>query len=263
MHTHWMPYDESADKIRYEEDTSLTIETKNLITLAETQQERPVPVALDPVEVQAREYLAETIVQLSQRIASSQMQLQVLSLQLQQDLPAFVARAMQLFTDNNQYLLESSSESSQSFCFEQKEFVDQAVAIYLRQFMPTQQVLAKQDVTTINNHCKAKTAVQPSPADVTPDYLEWMIFSDTSDALDFDSQSDYEMSGTTSECDSTLAGFNEEYGDHPAPFIARKRICFDHSLNPHTPVSPSELKDQRRKKASSIYRGKKVLTIKT
>ena len=112
-----MPYDESADKMRYEEDTSLTIETKNLITPTETQQERPV--ALGPVEVQAREYLAETIVQLSQRIASSQMQLQVLSLQLQQDLPAFVARAMQLFTDNNQYLLESSSESSQSFCFEQ------------------------------------------------------------------------------------------------------------------------------------------------
>lgn len=260
MHTHWMPYDESADKMRYEEDTSLTIETKNLITPTETQQERPV--ALGPVEVQAREYLAETIVQLSQRIASSQMQLQVLSLQLQQDLPAFVARAMQLFTDNNQYLLESSSESSQSFCFEQKEFVDQAVGIYLRQFMPTQQVLAKQDVTTINNHCKAKTA-QSSPADITPDYLEWMIFSDTSDALDFDSQSDYEMSCTTSECDSTLAGFNEEYSDHPAPFIARKRICFDHSSNQHTPVSPLDLKDQRRKKASSIYRGKKVLTIKT
>ena len=261
MHTHWGPHDESVAKVKYEEDSSLTIETKNLIIPAESQLERPV--AIGSVEVQAREYLAETIVQLSQRIASSQMQLQVLSLQLQHDLPAFVARAMQLFTDNNQYLLESSSESSQSFCLEQREFVDQAVGIYLRQFMPTQQVLAKQDATTTNNHCKAKTAMQSSPADVTPDYLEWMIFNDTSEALDFDTQSDYEMNCTTSEYDSTLAGFNEEYGDHPAPFIARKRICFDHSSNPHTPVSPSDMKEQRRKKTSSIYRGKKVLTIKT
>ena len=57
-----MPYDEPIEKLKYEENISSTIETKNLIIPAETQHERPI--ALGSVEVQAREYLAETIVQL-------------------------------------------------------------------------------------------------------------------------------------------------------------------------------------------------------
>ena len=81
-----------------------------------------------------RDLLVNSTACLKQTTISSQLQLQVLSLHLQSDLPAFVSRAMQLFSDNNQCLLESSSDS---FFEEQRAFVDEAVSIYFSELMPS------------------------------------------------------------------------------------------------------------------------------
>ena len=93
-------------------------------------------VKFDPhesVDLQARRYLADKVTDLTQRITSTQLQLQVLSLQLQCDLPQFVASAIQLFRNNNQHVLE---ESPTLYYLKQKEFIDQAVCIHLSQFTP-------------------------------------------------------------------------------------------------------------------------------
>lgn len=87
--------------------------------------------SLDPPH---RDFLVNATADLKQPINSSQLQQQVLSLQLQSDLPAFVSRAIQLFSDNNQCLLESSSDS---FFEEQRAFVDEAVSIYFSELMPS------------------------------------------------------------------------------------------------------------------------------
>ena len=86
--------------------------------------------SLDPPH---RDFLVNATADLKQPINSSQLQQQALSLQLQSDLPAFVSRAIQLFTDNNQYLLETFSDR---FFEEQRAFVDQAVSIYFSELMP-------------------------------------------------------------------------------------------------------------------------------
>ena len=197
------------------------------------------------IDIQAREYLMETIALLDQRISYSQIQLQVLSSQLQHDLPDFVARAMQLFQDNNQHLLGATIESSVLFFLEQKEFVDQAVSIYLKQFVPLpscatchvqeQPVFAEGDKTVDEG--------QSTQYSNDTDYMDWLIFNDTSENLDFEEQSEQEAFSTTSDTASS-SSFTQEYPTKDfncpiIPFTARKRACYTHSAITHTPVSPT------------------------
>lgn len=195
------------------------------------------------IDIQAREYLTETIALLDQRITYSQIQLQVLTSQLHHDLPDFVARAMQLFHDNNQHLLGISAESSVLFFLEQKEFVDQAVSIYLRQFVPPPSSLTsnaqQQPIST--ESIKAVDGGEPPHHSNETDYMEWLIFNDTSENFDFDEHIE-EVSTSTSEttsCPMFSQNFStKEFNHPPLPFTARKRACINPTIT-HTPVSPT------------------------
>ena len=83
---------------------------------------------------QRRDFLANPTVGLNEQISSSQLKLQQLSIQLQSDLPAFVSRAIQHFSDNNQCLL---GEFPHAFFVEQRAFVDQAISVYFSELVPT------------------------------------------------------------------------------------------------------------------------------
>ena len=119
----------------------------------------------ESIEFQARSYLSDAALQLSKRIKSSQMQLQVLQSQCDVcDLLAFIARAMQLFADNNRMNLSNRMPSSPTlFHREQKEFVDQAVSIYLRQFMPCSPLIVLSENAVCSRDEMNRDGKIPSP----------------------------------------------------------------------------------------------------
>jgi hypothetical protein len=117
----------------------------------------------DHYKAEAESYLSETVSKIHRRLIAMQVQLTMLtSPQLQADLPLFIEKAMQLFYQNNQHLLSQpsfnqqhppssndpqdahfnspstfTSSSSSLFEAEQRAFVDQALHLYLSQFMPS------------------------------------------------------------------------------------------------------------------------------
>jgi hypothetical protein len=198
---------------------------------------------LNPFETQAKEYLSETIVRLGQCISSSQMQLQILSLQLQHDLPAFVMRAMQLFNDNNQNLLKGSAATPALFYIEQKEFVDQAVSIYLRQLMPSSSTLTSEDrssfcydPSTVSNQSKSGAPMLLSPSRGSSDFMDWMSFQEPTSRFEFDARNE-NLNAPPS------VNLDPESGNSTNALAARKRVCFRSASYLRTPVSPSDIKE--------------------
>jgi hypothetical protein len=198
---------------------------------------------LNPFETQAKEYLSETIVRLGQCISSSQMQLQILSLQLQHDLPAFVMRAMQLFNDNNQNLLKGSAATPALFYIEQKEFVDQAVSIYLRQLMPSTSTLISEDrssfcndPSTFNNQAKSGAPMLLSPSGGASDFMDWMSFQEPTSRFEFDARNENPYAPPSTNLDP-------ESGNTTTALAARKRVCFRNASYVRTPVSPTDIKE--------------------
>ena len=241
----WEQPHPSAEKIKRQLETPSS-------TGAKDHAVRMPPIESIPtfpqIDIQAREYLMETIALLDQRISYSQIQLQVLSSQLQHDLPDFVARAMQLFQDNNQHLLGTTRESSVLFFLEQKEFVDQAVSIYLRQFVPPPSCGSScgtahtQEQPIFTEADKAMEEGQSAQYSNDTDYMDWLIFNDTPENLDFE-ESEQEVFSTTSDTASSST-FTQEYPTKDfscpiIPFTARKRACYSSSAITHTPVSPT------------------------
>jgi hypothetical protein len=112
-----------------------------------------VPLAIPPrqsiFKEDAEEYLSLTVAKLRRRLLAAQVQMSLLtSPQLQGDLPVFVERAMHLFYQHNQHLLKkpsgpdtnpgkSSAATVSTFDVERRLFVDQALQLYLQQFMPS------------------------------------------------------------------------------------------------------------------------------
>jgi hypothetical protein len=197
---------------------------------------------LNPFETQAKEYLSETIVRLGQCISSSQMQLQILSLQLQNDLPAFVMRAMQLFNDNNQNLLKGSAATPALFYLEQKEFVDQAVSIYLRQLMPSSSTINSEerssfyhDPSAFNNQAKSTVSAHLSPSGGASDFMEWMSYQEPTSRFEFDARNENPNAPPSVSMD--------ESGNTSTVLAARKRVCFRNASYTRTPVSPSDIKE--------------------
>lgn len=198
---------------------------------------------LNPFEAQAKEYLSETIVKLGQCISSSQMQLQILSLQLQHDLPDFVMRAMQLFNDNNQNLLKGSMAAPALFYLEQKEFVDQAVSIYLRQLMPPSSTIISEERSSFcnnpsvfSNQAKTTAPTLLSPSGGASDFMEWMSFQEPTSKFEFDARNA-----------PPTANLDPESGNTMTALAARKRVCFRSASYGRTPVSPSDITEHELK----------------
>ena len=248
----WEQSHPSAEKIkRQPEILSSTGSKDHAVRMPPTESVQ----SFTQIDVQAREYLMETIALLDQRISYSQIQLQVLSSQLHHDLPDFVARAMQLFQDNNQHLLGTTKESSTLFFLEQKEFVDQAVSIYLRQFVPPPSCAAghAQQQPIFTEAVKAEYEGQSAQYDNDTDYMDWLIFNDNPENLDFKEQTEteQELYSTTSDTASSSTFTQElptkEFNCPVIPFTARKRACYNNSTITHTPVSPTaDVRDQGR-----------------
>jgi hypothetical protein len=97
------------------------------------EPEASIPFQYVSAEQQAETYLLETMNNLKRRLSSSQMQLELFTTQLCNDLPSFVTRAINLFSLNSATLYESSPAS---FYLDQRMFVDQAVSIYFQQLKP-------------------------------------------------------------------------------------------------------------------------------
>lgn len=228
-------------KVLTREDQQPALDTKNTNAAQATTQNRMT--ISNPFEAQAKEYLSETIVRLSQCISSSQMQLQILSLQLQHDLPAFVMRAMQLFNDNNQNLLRATSETPALFYIEQKEFVDQAVSIYLRQLMPSSSTMIfderssfSKDSTAFYNQAKSKAPMHLSPSSGATDFMDWMTFHEPTDKFEFAAQNENPDAPSSIDLDHELANTS-------TTFTARKKVCFRSASCVRNPVSPSDIKE--------------------
>ena len=115
-----------------------------------------IPVAIPRQSVfkeDAEEYLSLTVAKLRRRLLAAQVQMSLLtSPQLQGDLPVFVERAMHLFYQHNQHLLmkkpsgtnntnpgkaSAATATASTFDVERRLFVDQALQLYLQQFMPS------------------------------------------------------------------------------------------------------------------------------
>lgn len=216
---------------------------------------------LNPFEAQAKEYLSETIVKLGQCISSSQMQLQILSLQLQHDLPDFVMRAMQLFNDNNQNLLKGSMAAPALFYLEQKEFVDQAVSIYLRQLMPPSSTIISEERSSFcnkpsvfSNQAKTTAPTLLSPSGGASDFMEWMSFQEPTSKFEFDARNENPNAPPT-------ANLDPESGNTTTALAARKRVCFRSASYGRTPVSPSDITEHELKSNLGSVRTFKVPTI--
>mmetsp|Transcript_2287 Transcript_2287/g.2399 ORF Transcript_2287/g.2399 Transcript_2287/m.2399 type:complete len:330 (-) Transcript_2287:443-1432(-) len=183
--TRWDMYDASlinhegipqADGKQMNPDTS-SHKSKRRKTCQEP--EASIPFQYVSAEQQAETYLLETMNNLKRRLSSSQMQLELFTTQLCNDLPSFVTRAINLFSLNSATLYESSPAS---FYLDQRMFVDQAVSIYFQQLKPncpgSSEAISDPSINCHLPDQKCQTlpikSVCSSPLACPNNYMDWM-----------------------------------------------------------------------------------------
>jgi hypothetical protein len=204
------------------------------------EPEASIPFLYVSAEQQAETYLLETMGNLKRRLSSSQMQLELFTTQLGNDLPSFVTRAIKIFSLNSATLYESSPAS---FYLDQRMFVDQAVSIYFQQLKPSSpgscEATSDQSINCHLPDQRCQTlpvkSVCSSPLACPNNYMDWV-----NNDYDDDIRNTY-AANTPHGSNSKNATVTLDDNAAMPPFSAVKIRSTAPTMS-HTPVSPIDLK---------------------